>query len=90
MQFPEPLIQISLNNNNVYKYGVSNNQHDFVPNKSTTTSLLELSAYITDSFISKSQVDCIYTDFSKALDKLAHSIILLSLKKIGFPPWFLQ
>ena len=69
---------------------MSNNQHGFVPNKSTTTNLLELSAYITDSFISKSQVDCIYTDFSKAFDKLAHSVILLKLKKTGFPKWFLQ
>ena len=45
----ESSIQISLNN--VCKYAVSNNQHGFIANKSTTTHLLELSAYITDFYI---------------------------------------
>ena len=75
----ESLIQISLNN--VCKYVVSNNQHGFVPNKSTIANLLELSAYITLLYLKK-QVDCIYTYFSKAFDILAHSVILLKLKKI--------
>ena len=47
----ESSIQISLNN--VCKYAVSNNQHEFIANKSTTTHLLELSAYITDIYIKK-------------------------------------
>ena len=41
-------------------------------------------------FTSKSQVDCIYTDFSESFDNLAHSVILLKLKKTEFPKWFLQ
>ena len=49
--FSTPLSLLTLSLNNDCEYVVSNNQHGFVPNKSTTTNLLELCAYITDSFI---------------------------------------
>lgn len=69
---------------------ISPNQHGFVPNKSTTTNLLEFSSDIIGAFISKSQVDCVYTDFSKAFDKLSHSVIVLKMRRLGFPPWFIE
>ena len=43
---------------------------------------------ITAVFTSKSQVNCIYTDCSESFDKLAHSVILLKIKKTVFPKWF--
>lgn len=75
---------------NVCKTVISSNQHGFVPNKSTTTNLLEFSSDIIAAFNSGLQVDCVYTDFSKAFDKLSHSVIVLKMKKLGFPPWFIE
>ena len=75
---------------NICKSVISSNQHGFVPNKSTTTNLLEFSSDIIAAFNSKNQVDCVYTDFSKAFDKLSHSVIILKMKKLGFPPWFIE
>ena len=51
-------------------------QHGFVSGRSTTTNLLDFAMYCFDKFNRKSQVDCIFTDFSKAFDKLSQSILL--------------
>lgn len=59
-------------------------QHGFVAGRSTTTNLLDFVTYCFDKFNCKSQVDCIFTDFSKAFDKLSHPIMLAKLLKIGF------
>lgn len=75
---------------NICKSVISSNQHGFVPNKSTTTNLLEFSSDIIEAFNTKHQVDCVYTDFSKAFDKLSHSVIVLKMRKLGFPPWFIK
>ena len=69
---------------------ISTNQHGFVQNKSTTTNLLEFSSDIIAAFNSRLQVDCVYTDFSKAFDKLSHSVIVLKMRLLGFPPEFID
>lgn len=71
---------------------ISANQHGFLAARSTTTNLLEFTSLAVEGFVSGFQTDCVYTDFSKAFDKLSHSIIILKLRKLGFPPallvWF--
>lgn len=60
-------------------------QHGFLKGKSTVTNLLEFTSYVFSSFSSKLQTDVIYTDFSKAFDRVDHRLLLLKLDLIGFP-----
>lgn len=64
---------------------ISPHQHGFLKGKSTVTNLLEFISFIFSSFQSKLQTDVIYTDFSKAFDRVDHRLLLLKLDLIGFP-----
>jgi len=48
--------------------------------------------YVFDAFAIKNQVDVIYTDFSKAIDRVNHSVLMKVLVSSGFEeslvPWF--
>lgn len=46
--------------------------------------------YCFSAFEDSYQVDTIYTDFSKAFDKVSHKILVLKLKKLGFHSAFLN
>lgn len=59
-------------------------QHGFTHNRSTVTNLMAYESKILRALENKSQVDCIYTDFSKAFDRVDHKLLLLKLKNIGF------
>lgn len=62
---------------------IVNNQHGFVRNRSTLTSLLCLYQPLTSILEEKCQADCIYTDFSKAYDKVNINILCSKLEAIG-------
>lgn len=62
---------------------VNEDQHGFIKGKSTTTNLLIFQAFILDAFATGCQVDVIYTDFSKAFDKVNHSYLFEKLFAIG-------
>ena len=55
---------------------ISYRQHGFLKKKSTTTNLCNITQYILEGLESKCQVDVIYTDFSKAVDRVSHSILI--------------
>lgn len=59
-------------------------QHGFRKGLSTVTNLLQFSSHIIEGFISGLQTDVVYTDFSKAFDKVNHRILLHKLNAIGF------
>jgi len=63
---------------------VNEDQHGFIKGKSTTTNLLIFQAFILDAFATGCQVDVIYTDFSKAFDKVNHSYLF---EKLFFYYW---
>lgn len=65
-------------------------QHGFMKKRSTTTNLLEFCNYCFKCFDKYSQVDCVFTDFSKAFDKLNHKVLLLKLRKLGLNDNFLN
>lgn len=58
-------------------------QHGFLKNKSTVSNLVILNDYLTDAMHSGKQVDVIYTDYSKAFDKINHSILISKLQNVG-------
>lgn len=69
---------------------ISQNQHGFVCGRSTVTNLAIFTHYCIDAFEKRKQVDTIYTDFSKAFDRISHAILLAKLEKLGFHSIFLK
>lgn len=62
---------------------ISIHQHGFMKGRSTTTNLLCVTQFISESIDDQSQTDVIYTDFSKAFDRLDHTMLLKKLNDIG-------
>lgn len=69
---------------------ISSWQHGFFPGRSITTNLLTLIQYIYPALVEKFQVDVIYTDLSKAFDKVSFSILINRLTDIGLPAWIVK
>lgn len=59
-------------------------QHGFTKGCSTITNLLNLTTIINRGFVQQKQTDVIYTDFSKAFDKVNHKLLLKKLNFMGF------
>ena len=71
--------QLSAACNNI----VINEQHGFHSGRSTQTNLLQFQHYLTESIEGGHQVDCIYTDYSKAFDRVPHCALLQKLRCFG-------
>ena len=69
--------------NPIFKNIIIDEQHGFITGRSTTTNLLILQHHILDAFKAGHQVDVIYTDFSKAFDKIDHNILTTKLYHLG-------
>lgn len=69
---------------------LAHEQHGFIRQRSTTTNLLSLSNIIFNAFETNSQVDVIFTDFSKAFDSPQFEILLDKLHGFGMSPIFLK
>lgn len=63
---------------------LSTHQHGFRKSRSTITNILELTTLVNDGFRARMQTDAIYTDFSKAFDKVNHDLLLMKLNSMGF------
>jgi hypothetical protein len=64
-------------------------QYGFFKGRSTVINLIEVTSYVLSCMENGVQVDAIYTDFSKALDKVSHNLLLRRLTKLGFGGSFL-
>jgi hypothetical protein len=62
-------------------------QHGFFKGKSTN--LIEFTSYLLNCLKNGLQVDAIYTDFSKAFDRVSHMLLLRKLANLGFCGSFL-
>ncbi|CAK1578680.1 unnamed protein product [Parnassius mnemosyne] len=51
-------------------------QHGFVNGRSTTTNLILCSDYLSEHMSEPSQVDVVYTDYSKCFDRIDHLLLL--------------
>lgn len=58
-------------------------QHGFLKGRSTTSNLILTNEFIIGQFALGHQVDGIYTDFSKAFDRLDHYLLLKKLQSAG-------
>lgn len=58
-------------------------QHGFFPGRSIESNLITYSQFILNSMDNRIQVDSVYTDFSKAFDKIDHNILLHKLSAVG-------
>ena len=62
---------------------LSNNQHGFRHSRSCSTQLMEQTHYIFENLTNGNEIDTIYLDYSKAFDKIDHTLLLKKLKLIG-------
>lgn len=59
-------------------------QHGFFARRSTVTNLACLMEDAYETIKQGEQLDCIYTDFSKAFDRLDFSIVACKMSRLGF------
>jgi hypothetical protein len=63
---------------------ITERQHGFISGRSTNTNLACFTQFVAEALDKNVQVDCIYTDFSKAFDKINHNVLLNKLDTYGF------
>jgi len=68
----------------LFKNIIIDEQHGFFSKRSTTKNSLLFQNYLLDALYTNCQVDVIYTDFSKAFDKIDHNILAAKLHSLGF------
>lgn len=66
-----------------FSHLITNNQHGFFKKRSTITNLLAYTDNLQQCLEDGGQVDVIFTDFSKAFDKVNHELLLQKLDSLG-------
>ena len=64
---------------------ISPKQHGFMKGRSTATNLTEFVYYARSGLNTKAQVDVLYTDFTKAFDRVDHGILIQKLSAFNLP-----
>lgn len=65
-------------------------QHGFVKKRNTSTNVLELTQHGFNAFEENSQLDVFFADFSKAFDKVQHSLLIKKLASLGLSKTMLK
>ena len=60
-------------------------QHGFMKGRSCASNLLEFTHFVQSGLNKGHQIDILYTDFSKAFDRVDHRILVNKLAKFGLP-----
>ena len=69
---------------------ISDQQHGFVPGRDCTTNLTSLLQEAYSAVDQGGQLDVIYTDFSKAFDRVNHNLLIHKLASYHVHPQLLQ
>ena len=69
---------------------VNSAQHGFVKGKSCETNLTTFMNFLMKNMEDGYQIDTIYTDFSKAFDRVHHGLLLRKLGTLGVPSFFIR
>ena len=59
-------------------------QYEFMPNRSTSTNLMQLVSECTSSISKDIHKDCIYNDLKAAFDSVSIDILIAKLDRLGF------
>ena len=65
-------------------------QHGFFKGRSTATNLLEFITFTLNAMDNGNHVEALYTDFSKAFDRIDIPLLLFKLQKMGIEPGLLN
>jgi hypothetical protein len=65
----------------IIRLSISDEQHGFVGGRSTVTSLVEFSNFVLSEMEDRFQVDAVYTNFSKAFDRVNHGLLVGTLTR---------
>lgn len=65
------------------KNHIVSNQHGFFQGRSTHSNLVAFAENVIEHVDRRIQVDAVYTDFSKAFDKVDHQLLIQKLEKFG-------
>lgn len=74
----------------IYRTVICPEQHGFIERRSTTTNLLEIESMLLRSIDNGQQTDVIYTDLTKAFDRVPHKLLLRKLEIYGITGNLLQ
>lgn len=66
-----------------FSHKLSTNQHGFFKKRSTVTNLLAYTDKMQQCLEEGGQVDVVFTDFSKAFDKVSHQLLIDKLDSLG-------
>jgi hypothetical protein len=72
------------------KNRIIDNQHGFYKGRSTSTNLIEFVDYSLNAMDNGNHVEALYTDFSKAFDRIDIPMLLFKLQKNGIEPGLLK
>jgi hypothetical protein len=62
---------------------LTDKQHGFLKNKSTTTALIDLFEFIVDQIDNEQYITAVFLDYSKAFDCLGHELLCNKLEDLG-------
>lgn len=72
------------------KHLISDSQHGFFKGRSTATNLIQFVSFTLEAMDRRNSVKTLYTDFSKAFDRIDIPMLLFKLRKIGVETTFLE
>lgn len=73
-----------------FKHVIAAEQHGFFRGRSTTTNLAVFQHHLTTELEQGCQVDCIYTDITKAFDSIPHELVAAKLDALGVSDAYLR
>ena len=82
-KFFEHLVNVNLLE--IVRDRISLNQHGFMKGRSTASNLTEFVYYAQSGLNVGAQVDVLYTDFTKAFDRVDHNILIHKLRSFNLP-----